>query len=186
MPFQQAINITQAVAVEGDFASANPRFSVPSNEGGFKAGGTQGAVFPTASGVMIARFVWADVATNTLVLNTGTGAPTGFLHRAMNGLNFLYFLSPDATSYFIPAGFPVGEIFSGGTFWVRNAGAGAVAIGQKAFTKNAHTSGTQLDGGSVQFANTATVIAGWTETKWWAATTGAAGELIKMTSQPLG
>ena len=169
MAFQQAINITQAPAVEGDFASANPRHSVPSNEGGFKAG---------AGGVTIARFAWADVATNTLLLNAGSGAPTGFIHRAMEGLNYNYFLSTDSTSFVIPSGFPVGELFNGGDFWVKNTGAGAVAIGQKAFAS--------LTTGQVQFAAAGATVAGYVETKWVAATAGLAGELIKMSSTPLG
>jgi hypothetical protein len=184
--FQQAINITQAIGVEGDFASEDPRWSLPSVEGGFKAGGTQGATPPANAGVFIARFVWADVATNTLVLNTGSGAPSGFLHRDMNGLNLNYFSTPGATSFFIPAGFPVGEVFSGGTFFVRNTGAGPVAVGQKAFAKNAHTSGAAMDGGTIQFGATGATIAGFTETKWWATTPALAGELVKMSSQPLG
>jgi hypothetical protein len=170
MAFQTAINITQAPAVEGDFASANPRHSVLSNEGGFKAG---------VGGVLIARFAWADVATNTLLLNSGAGAPTGFIHRNVNGLNTNYFATPgSATSFVIPGGFPVGELFNGGDFWVRNTGAGAVAIGQKAFASNTT--------GQVQFAAAGATVAGYTETKWFAATTGAAGELVKMSNTPLG
>lgn len=186
MSFQKAINITQAPGVDGDFASEDPRYSLASSEGGFKAGGTQGTAPPGNAGVFVARFVWADVATNTLLLNVGTGAPSAYLGRNMNALNVHYFTTPSSTTYFIPAGYPVGEAHTGGTFWVKNTGAAAVAIGMKAFAKNAHTSGAAMDGGSVQFAATGTTIAGWTETKWWAVTPGAAGELIKMTSQPLG
>ena len=170
MAFQQAINITQAPAVEGDFASANPRHSVLSNEGGFKAG---------VGGVLIARFAWADVATNTLLLNSGSGAPTGFIHRNVNGLNTNYFATPgSATSFVIPGGFPVGELFNGGDFWVRNTGAGNVAIGMKAFASNTT--------GQVQFAAAGATVAGYTETKWFAATVGATGELVKMSNTPLG
>jgi len=43
-----------------------------------------------------------------------------------------------------------------------------------------------MDGGTIQFAATGATVAGYTETKWWAATPGLANELIKMTSQPLG
>jgi hypothetical protein len=186
MAFQQTINITQAVGVEGDFASANPRWSVNSVEGGFKAGGTQNAAPPADAGVFIARFAWADVATGTLLLNVGSGLPTGFVHRAMEGLNTAYFTTPSSTSFLIPAGYPVGEVFSAGDFWVRHRGAGAVAVGMKAFTKLAHTSGANMDGGTIQFAAAGSTIAGWVETKWIAASTGLAGELIKMSSQPLG
>jgi hypothetical protein len=169
MPFQTTVNVTQAVAVEGDFASSNPRHSVPSVEGGFRAG---------AGGVTIARFAWADVATNTLLLNSGSGAPTGFIHRDLNGLNFNYFTSPDSTTFVIPQGFGVGELFSGGDFWVRNTGAGAVAVGMKAFAS--------LTTGQVQFAATGATVTGYVETKWFAETPGAANELIKMSSLALG
>jgi hypothetical protein len=188
MTFQRAINITQAPGVEGDFASENPRFSVPSqvddtnvNGVGWRAGNDT-----LTHGVFIARFAWADVATNTLVLNTGTGKPTGFIHRAMEGLNLQYFTTPSSTSFFIPAGFGVGELFAGGDFWVRHHGTGACAVGMKAFAKNAHTSSVSPDGGTIQFALAGTVIAGWTETKWIAGQKCLAGELTKMTSQPLG
>jgi hypothetical protein len=186
--FQTKINITQAPGVEGDFASANPRFSVPSqvDDSGVNAVGWRAGKDVTTGGVFIARFAWADVATNTLVLNTGTGLPTGFIHRAMEGLTMNYFTTPQSTSFFIPAGFGVGELFSGGTFWVRHHGAAACAVGMKAFAKNAHTSAASPDGGTVQFALTGTVIAGWTETKWFAGQKCLAGELTKMTSQPLG
>jgi hypothetical protein len=194
MAFQTTINVTQAPAVEGDFASSNPRWSVlsmqsqgnDSQAAGFRAGGTQGATPPADAGVFIARFAWADASTGMLLLNVGAGLPTGFIHRAMEGLNYAYFTTPSSTSMFIPAGFPVGEVFSGGDFWVRHKGAGAVTPGMKAFAKLAHTSGVNMDGGTIQFAATATVIAGWIETKWIAGSKGAANELIKMSSQPLG
>ena len=173
MAFQTVINITQVPAVEGDFASANPRHSVLSNEGGFKAG---------VGGVLIGRFCWADVATNTLLLNSGTGLPTGFLHRAMNGLNFSYFTTPDSTSFVIPAGFPVGELFAGGDFWVTSMGAGAVSIGMKAFAQNV----AGVNAGRIYFGATGATIANCVETKWYAATAGVNLDLIKMTDQPLG
>jgi hypothetical protein len=177
MTFQTKINVTQAPAVEGDFASANPRFSVPSNtddvnQVGWRAG---------PAGVFIARFAWADV-TNTLLANTGTGLPTGFIHREMNGLNTAYFqVGFGATSFFIPPGFGVGGLFSGGTFWVRHrpsAGTPACAVGMSAFAK--------LADGTIQFALSNAVIAGWVKTKWLAGSPCLANELTKMTSQPLG
>jgi hypothetical protein len=169
MPFQTSVSVTQAPAVEGDFASENPRWAVPSVEGGFKAG---------AGGVTVARFAWADVATNTLLLNAGSGAPTGFVHRNMMGLNFNYFSSPDSTTFVIPQGFGCGEIFSGGDFWVRNTGAGAAAVGMKAFAS--------LTTGQVQFAAAGATVSGYVETKWWCEAPCLAGELTKMSSQPLG
>ena len=169
MTFQQTVNVTQALAVEGQFASTNPRRSLLSVEGGFKAG---------AGGVFIAQFAWAD-ATNTLLSSTGSGAPSAFIANVLNGLNFAYFGTPGAANFFIPAGFPVGNAFTSGDFWVRNKGAGAVVIGMKAFAGNTNNSGTQ-------FAAAGAVIANFTETKFIAATAGGPNELIKMSSGLLG
>jgi hypothetical protein len=169
MTFQTKINITQAPAVEGDFCSSNPRFSALSVPGGFVAG---------AGGVLIGRFAWADAATGTILLNAGSGAPTGFIHRALEGLNLNYFATPSSTSFMIPQGFGVGELMSGGDFWARNTGAGAAVVGQKAFASNTT--------GAVSFAAAGGTVAGSTETKWWAMTAGAANELIKISDHALG
>ncbi len=52
--FQTQVNVQQAIGVEGDFASANPRASVLAGAGAFVAG---------AQGVTVGRWVWADAAT---------------------------------------------------------------------------------------------------------------------------
>lgn len=166
MPFQTQVYATQAPAIEGDFASVNPRHSVLSVEGGFVAG---------ASGLTIGRFCWADASTNRILANTGTGAPTGFLHRDLQGLITTYLAEAGMV---IPAGFGIGELFNSGDFWVKNAGAGAATVGMKAFAKNAD--------GTISFAAAGATVAGTTETKWFAMTAGAAGELVKMSDTPLG
>jgi hypothetical protein len=182
MTFQRSVNITQAVAVEGDFASANPRFAVPSQmtqgNDGFAAGFRAGT-----GGVLIGRFAWADAATNSLLLNSGTGLPTGFIGRAgLAGLATNYFTAPGSATFFIPQGMGVPNVFSGGTFWAKNIGAGSVTVGMKAFTQNVAGAAN----GAIQFAAAGATIANFIETKWWAASLGLGGELIKMTSQPLG
>jgi hypothetical protein len=78
----------------------------------------------------------------------------------------------------IAAGQGVGDLFDGGDFWVKNAGAGSTTIGMKAFANNTN--------GTVSFAATGATVAGSTETKWYCATIGATGELVKMTSNPPG
>nr|WP_321986152.1 hypothetical protein [uncultured Lichenicoccus sp.] len=167
MAFQTTMNVTQAPGVPGDFASLNPRHSVPSVPGGFVAG---------ANGVTIGLFCWADTATGTLLSNTGTGVPTGFLARTTTeGLNTTYLSDVGMT---IPAGFGVGELFNGGDFWVKNAGTAAVTIGLKAFAN--------LTNGTISFAATGSTVTGAIETKWIAMSAGAVGELIKMSNTPLG
>jgi hypothetical protein len=164
--FQTAINVTQAPAVAGDFASSNPRHNVLSVPGGFVAG---------PSGLTVGLFAWADSATGTILSNTGTGAPTCFVHRDMQALITAYMGVYGMT---IPAGMGVGDMFDGGDFFVVNAGAGATTIGMKAFAN--------LTNGTVSFAATGTTVTGSIETKWYCATINAAGELCKMTSQAPG
>ena len=167
MPFQStAIQTFPAYGIAGDFCSVNPRHSVLSQPGGFVAG---------PSGITIGCFAWADTATGTVLSNTGTGAPTGFLHRDMQALIAAY---PAKFGMTTQPGAGIGELMKGGDFWVVNAGASAVAIGQKAFANNSN--------GTVSFAAAGATVSGSTETKFSAQSTGAAGELIKMTSIALG
>lgn len=166
MPFQTAVNVFPAYGIAGDFCSVNPRHSALSQPGGFIAG---------PSGVTIGCFVWADSATGTVLSNAGTGAPTGFMHRDEQALITAY---PAKYGMTTQPGAGIGECFKGGDFWVVNAGSAAVAIGMKAFANNSN--------GSVSFAAAGATVSGSTETKWYAQSTGAAGELIKMTSVPLG
>lgn len=166
MTFQTTVNVTQAPGVEGDFASANPRHHVLSMPGGFVAG---------AGGVLVGRFAWADTATGLILLNAGSGVPTGFMHRNMQATNYVYLSN---ATMLIPAGQGIGDLFNGGDFWVKNTGAGAVTIGMKAYAS--------LTTGQVQFAATGQTISGYIETKWLAMSLAAAGELVKMSDTPLG
>ena len=166
MDFQTQVYTTQAPGVAGDFASTNPRHSVLSVPGGFVAG---------PNGLTIGLFAWADSATGTILSNTGTGLPTCFVHRN---------LQADITTYLGEFGntiFPgkyVGEMFNGGDFFVKNVGTTAGTIGMKAFANNTN--------GTVTFGATGSTVSGSVETKWFAMSAGAAGELIKMSNTPLG
>jgi hypothetical protein len=167
MSFQTAINVTQAPAVAGDFASANPRHSTLSTPGGFVANGT--------NGLTVGLFAWADSSTGTILSNTGSGAPTCFVHRCEQAVITTYLGNASMT---IPAGMGVGEMFDGGDFWVKNAGAGSTTIGMKAFANTTN--------GTISFAATGATVAGSVETKWYCASIAATGELVKMTSQAPG
>ena len=166
MAFQTSMALTQSPGVAGDFCSVNPRNSALSVEGGYTA---------APAGLTIGLFAWADTATGKILGNAGAGAPTCFVHRNLQAMITAY---PSEFGMTIPSGFGVGEMFSAGDFWVKNAGTGAVAIGQKAFANNAN--------GTVTFAAAGATVSGSTETKWFAQSPGASGELIKMTSTPLG
>ncbi|WCS27245.1 hypothetical protein LOK46_10630 [Methylobacterium sp. NMS14P] len=162
MPFQQSINVTQAPGVAGDFCSTNPRHSALSVPGGYVAG---------PSGLTVGLFAWADTATGTVLQNSGTGLPTGFVHRNLNALIVTYLAEFGMT---IQQGQPVGDLFDEGDFFVKNAGAGAVTKGMKAFANTSN--------GTVSFAATGATVSGSVETKWYAHSIGAAGELIKMSN----
>jgi hypothetical protein len=166
MTFQTSVSLTQAPAVAGDFASSNPRHSVLSVPGGFVAG---------TGGLTVGLFAWADTSTGTILLNAGSGVPTGFVHRDLQASNYVYLSN---ATMLIPAGQGVGELFNGGDFFAKNAGAGAVTIGMKAFASNTT--------GAVSFAAAGATVAGSTETKWIAMTIAATGELVKISNTPLG
>jgi hypothetical protein len=166
MAFQTTLNVDQAPGIAGDFCSVNPRHSALSMPGGYVAG---------PNGVTVGLFVWADTATGKILSNSGTGAPTAFMHRNLQALVTAY---PSTFGMTIPAGQGIGEMFKGGDFWMKNAGSGAVAIGMKAFANNTN--------GTVSYAAAGATVTGSTETKWYAQSIGAAGELIKTTTVPLG
>ena len=141
MGVQTTVNLQQAPAVAGDFATANPRSSFPAGEGQYVA---------AAAGVTVGRFAWID-ATTGLVSNTGTGRPDGFIHREQQALISVYLAE---TSNVVPQGFPV-TVMRTGDYWA-TATVGAAAKGQKVFAK--------LSDGTVQAGAAGATIAGFIET----------------------
>lgn len=127
--FQTSVGVVPAPAVEGDFASANPRFTVDAGQGALVAG---------AAGVTIGRFAWASYqgidndGAPAVVNSFGAGAPTGFVHREMQGLITLFLTS---NGYTVPAGKEI-TLFNGGDFWVKNNGTTAAIPGQKCYANN--------------------------------------------------
>jgi hypothetical protein len=129
--FQTQVNTVPAPAVAGDFATMNTnRFTFPAGPGGLVAGN---------SGVAVGLWGWtndqgmdpdnAPTIVNNFAGITGTLAPQGFIAREQQGLNTIYLL--DATQI-VPQGFPV-TLYTVGDFWVKNGGATAAYIGQKAY-----------------------------------------------------
>jgi len=125
--FQAQVNVTQAPAVAGDFASANPRAVALTNPNGFVA---------ASAGCIIGRFAWTDDATHTDASNAGTGLPTGFVGRWSNMAFITAYLG--ASTLTIPAGMEV-TLHEAGDFWVVNSGTGPVTPGLKAYA--AYTTG---------------------------------------------
>jgi hypothetical protein len=120
MGFQTQVNITPAPAVEGDFASANPRASVIAGPGALVAG---------PNGVTVGRFAWASA--DGIVGNSGAGAPTGFVHRDMQALITQWL---GEASMVIPEGLMV-TLHNQGDFWARSST--AAVIGQKVYANYA-------------------------------------------------
>lgn len=147
--FQTSVTTQPAPAIAGDFASANPRFTVLAGPGGFVAG---------ASGVTVGRFVWIQAypedpnGVGQVLNNFGTGAPAGLIGRNQQGL-ITTFLA-DA-SMVVPSGFMV-TAFSGGDFWVKNDGTTVALAGQKAFA--------DFTTGKVTFAAAGSAASGGTST----------------------
>ena len=123
MAFPTQVNVQQAPAVAGDFASRNPRATADNLQGGFVAG---------AAGTTIAAFAWADT-TNICLTSYGSGAPTGFVAREVQG-TFNAANGVDG-GFYIPPGFPV-TAFTTGDYFAKNTGASASAVGQKAYANN--------------------------------------------------
>jgi hypothetical protein len=118
MPFQKQVNLTQAPAVEGDFASANPRATVLAGPGGLVAG---------PAGVTVGRFAWV-AADGKTVSNSGIAGtlPAGFVHREQQGLITRYL---DESTMLVPQGFPI-TLHNQGDFWVKNSGSNASTINE--------------------------------------------------------
>lgn len=155
MGFQKQVNLQQAPAVEGDFASANPRAVVLSPESGFVAG---------ASGATVGRFAWID-ADGIRINNTGTGAQAGFIHREQQGLITAWLAEQ---SMLVPTGLPI-VLHNKGDFWVKNTGA-ASAVGGTVYAN--------LTTGAIESATGA----GNAATAYKFASVAATGELAKITS----
>ncbi len=117
--FQTVVNTDPAYAIEGDFASANPRASLLAGIG---------ALTSALIGVTVGRFARAKNSDGT-VTNGDPGVPSrlGFVHRDQPAIitDFL-----GGATLLVPASQPV-TLFDAGDFWCRFA-AGAV-IGQKVY-----------------------------------------------------
>lgn len=159
MTFQQTVTLYPAPGKEGDLASLNPTAVALPPEGSYKAG---------ASGVYQARWVWVDGTDATLVNNTGTGLPLGFVMNTGKGVLPL----GTTGSMLVDPGTDLG-VFTVGDFWVRTAT--AATKGQKIFAVLA-------DGTSKTGAAGAT-ISGAIETPYWVASDADANSIIKMTKQ---
>lgn len=170
--FQSQVYYNQAPAVEGDFASTNPRATVLAGPGALVCG---------AEGVTVGRFAWTSYehvdydGAPGVVDNFGTGPVAGFVHREQQGLiqNYL-----EEYSMVVPGGFPI-TLFMEGDFWVKNNGSGQALPGMKAYANYAD--------GKVTFAATgnpsgATTSAGSIAAATSSVTGSIAGNILTVTA----
>ena len=157
--FQKTVNLQQAAAVAGDFASTNPCSSFVGHEGTLVA---------NTAGVTVGRFAWAVAGK---VSNAGTGKPTGFVARAQGVALITTYLSEACMT--IPKGFGV-TLQVTGDYWAAVTVAQA-AVGNKVFAS--------LADGTIQPGAAGATIAGYIETDFFVTGfpvggTGAIGELV--------
>lgn len=119
--FQSFVNLNNPLAVEGDFASANPRASVLAGPGALVAG---------PNGVLVGRFAFVESDGKT-VNNGGGGALNGFVHREQQALITVYLAT---ASMMIPPGFPV-VLHDEGDFWATLAAGGSVVPGATLYAR---------------------------------------------------
>lgn len=167
MPFPSSVNVVQAPAVAGDFCDGNPRAVVDAGPGSIVAG---------PNGVLVGQFAWAysngtfdgntgETDFYNYATNSGSGAPTGFVHREQQGT---IPVPGNETSMMVNAGYPL-TLFSAGGFWVVNSGSTTTQPGQKAYANNAT--------GLVSFAATGTPPTSASVTGSIAANTTTAGSI---------
>ena len=135
--FQKQVNTYQAPAVDGDFASSNPRVVFLAGEGALIAG---------AAGVNAAKFAWVS-GIKAYSYGTYPAAPQGFVANSLQASNA--FLAESGT--LIAAGMPV-TVYEKADFWVKNSGASTSVIGDTiyaTYTNGAATAATAATGAVV-------------------------------------
>lgn len=156
MGFQTSVNLQQAPAVAGDFASGNPRATLPAGEGSVVAGD---------NGVNIGRFAWV---VQGVAGNSGSAKPAGLVGRDNQAVITAWLA--DGTQL-INKGLPV-TVHVAGDFWVKTLT--SASIGQKVFAS--------LTTGEVKTDAAGATVSGYVETGWTVTSTALANELIKIST----
>ena len=132
--FPTQVNTTQAPAVEGDFATANPRATVLAGEGALVSGNGVIAGVQT-NGIVVGRFGWLsysgiDSDNAPAVVNTyGSGLPAGLVHRLQVGLITQYL----ATSSLVLLKGQQAVLFNSVDLWLKNTASTLAQVGMKVF-----------------------------------------------------
>lgn len=107
--FQTVVNTQPAPAIEGDWCSANPKFSMVSGDGGLVAG---------PAGAIVGRFMWADP---NGVVNFGGVGRIGFVQKdQLSVIPFTLTGGIPQSTMAVPAGYEM-NLISSGPVWIRFA-----------------------------------------------------------------
>jgi hypothetical protein len=155
MSFQTKINQQLPYAVAGQRASTNPAASAVAVNGQYVVG---------TGGAIVGQFAGLDGSGNITNANF-TGAPIGFIERDLTGAITAWLGESTMT---LQAGQIVTPMVAG-EFWVTTPTGGATA-GQKVYAANAD--------GSILLDAAGVTHAGYTETKFYAAMTTVAGDML--------
>lgn len=183
--FPNQVNTIQAPAVEGDFASANPRSTVLAGEGALIAGnGVIDGVL--VEGIVVGRFGWlsyerVDSDQAPAIIDTfGAGQPAGLVHREQIGYITPYL----ATASMVLLKGQAATLFNSVDLWVKNRGSTFAQVGMKAFANFADGSayfavaGTTPPGGSGDASSVAAAT--------FTATGSIAGNVLNVTNVAAG
>lgn len=163
MSFQKTVNINPPLGVVGTFASIGVSHTALAGVEQFVAG---------TAGVVISRFAWCDTIDGTVQNAKPTDTTNwvnAFIERDTNIAVIGY---QGQYSMTIPVGFPVSAYDRGDFFVVSTT---AATVGQKVFASD--TDGTLATGAA------GATVAGFTETNFTVAKSGAVGVVIKITAQ---
>ena len=156
---QKSVNLYPAPAVQGDRASQNPFVYTPQN-------------YLAGAPITVGTVVWesSEETNPKQVLNTGTGAPLGFVERIQNVFN--YDLTSEGTLV-IPEGAPMTAVALRGDFWV--VADTTVTVGMAVFASTTD--------GTIKFAAAGSTQSGSVETAYRAMTAGAEGDMIIISNE---
>lgn len=160
MPFQSQVYVEPAIGVAGRFASNNPYATYVASEGALVAG---------SAGLTVAAFAWVDsenVTTSNASPSGETVAPAGFVFN--DGTASIANIYDESTMTF-PEGYMVTLMVAGDFYAVSTT---AATVGQKIFAS--------LTTGAISTGTAGATISGSVETEFYARSTGAAGDIIKI------
>ena len=140
--FQVSMQTYPAVGIEGDWCSANPRFSMLTGEGKLRAG---------PSGVTVGRFAWARADG---IVDVGGNGRIGFVHRDQVALIPFDLGASGGLAQATMLVVPNGEItlYTSCDVWCRFAG--GASVGQKVYATYKDGKATAAATGSPSTSNT--------------------------------